>query len=66
MTTEERIKELQNFLKEAFCIDGDCTKKGFDQLVSKNGENRQTLTFKLNDSKRGEFLVSIASFDGDR
>ena len=64
MTTEKQIKDLQNFLKEAFCIDGDCTKKGFDQLISKNGEHRETLTFKLNDSKRGEFLVSIASLNG--
>lgn len=61
MTTEERIKDLENFLKEAFCIDGDCTKKGFDKLISKNGEHRSTLTFKLNDSKRGDFLVSITN-----
>tara|TARA_B100000768_G_C11248927_1_gene363141 strand:+ start:449 stop:646 length:198 start_codon:yes stop_codon:yes gene_type:complete len=64
MTTEEQIKDLENFLKEAFCIDGECKKKGFDQLISKNGEHRETLTFKLNDSKRGVFLVSIASLNG--
>jgi hypothetical protein len=63
MKTEEQIKEIEEHLKESFCIDGECTNKGFYQLISKDGERKVALTFKLNDSKRGAFLVSIASID---
>jgi hypothetical protein len=52
-------KELNNmlsFLKEAFCIDGNVTKHKeltIDEMVS--------IMFKLTDSKRGEFYITLSS-----
>lgn len=62
MTDKERIKGLENFLKEAFCIDGDCDYKQFDTLISqKEGTSEKVMTFTLNDTKRGKFKVCLSN-----
>jgi len=61
MENDAKIKEIENFLKAAFCIDGECKFKSFDVVVSKDsGEINQASTFVLTDSKRGSFLISMS------
>ena len=62
MTTQDEIKGLEEFLKLAFCIDGDCKFTQFDLLVSqKKGTSDKVMTFILNDSKRGKFKVALTN-----
>lgn len=52
-------KELNTmiaFLKEAFCIDGNAEKH--KELII---EGMASVMFKLTDSKRGEFYVTLSS-----
>ena len=53
MKTENEKTEL--FLKEAFCIDGDCRLK--KQLTL---DGKIALMFELNDSKRGRFYITMS------
>ena len=51
-------KELNNmlsFLKEAFCIDGEVVKH--KELII---DKMPSVMFKLTDSKRGEFYVTLS------
>jgi len=62
MTDIERIKDLENFLKEAFCIDGNCNYKQFDTLISqKDGTSEKVMTFIMTDTKRGKFKVCLSN-----
>ena len=62
MSDEERILKLENFLKEAFCIDGNCKYKQFDTLISqKDGTSEKVMTFVLEDTKRGKFKVCLSN-----
>jgi hypothetical protein len=61
MTHEDRIKNLEKFLKDAFCIDGECKYRSTDVILSKDtSEINQDTTFVLTDSKRGSFLISMS------
>lgn len=61
MKNDEKIKEIENFLKIAFCIDGECKFRSFDFIISKDSnEINQSSTFILTDSKRGTFLISMS------
>jgi len=52
---KKRLEDIQEFLKAAFCVDGDC------EVVNKHCESKTVVVsapiFKLKDSARGEFLV---------
>jgi hypothetical protein len=52
---KEQNLKTASFLKEAFCIDGECVHK--ESVFS---SQKGTLTFILSDSDRGEFEVSIS------
>lgn len=52
---------IAKFLKEAFCIDGYCKMQGASKITSiKGGDTKEGLTFKLTDSERGDFFVTIS------
>ncbi len=61
MKTEEKeqTKKMENFLKQAFCIDGDCD---YIEDVTVNSSLKTTASamFALGDSKRGMFYVTIS------
>ena len=50
---EKKKTKILNFLKEAFCIDGECIM--VDEAVDFEG------CFKLVDSKRGAFYVGLST-----
>nr|WP_299488637.1 hypothetical protein [uncultured Allomuricauda sp.] len=54
-------KKTEKFLKEAFCIDGECTFMGYEKAVGiiYPDTPRNEMKFKLNDSERGTFYVTI-------
>ena len=52
--------ELESFLKEAFCIDGEAKFKG-TAMVLFDGESSSAGVFELTDSKRGIFTVTMSS-----
>lgn len=53
--TQEQIN-IESFLKEAFCIDGECTLSSIQDLV----HSKTISTFKLMDTERGEFYITIS------
>ena len=58
---KQKIKEIEIFLKEAFCVDGECNYKKFDTLVSqKDGITEKVMTFILTDTERGTFKVCLS------
>lgn len=50
---EQKNQELCNFIKNAFCIDGDVTLVELDKPI------KLKAVFILEDSKRGNFIVGI-------
>lgn len=56
---KQQIKEIEVFLKEAFCIDGDCN---YIEEVKVNSTLKTTyaMLFALGDTKRGNFYVTIS------
>jgi hypothetical protein len=61
MTEKEKqqTKKMENFLKEAFCINGSCN---YIEDVKVNSTLKTTTSamFALEDSKRGVFYVTIS------
>ncbi len=62
--TEKQLDDMEKFLKEAFCIDGEC--KYYNQTavitikpIEKIGAAPTSMTFKLTDSKRGTFYITM-------
>lgn len=55
-----RLNEIENFLKESWCIDGSAKFNGFDKLAKANVD---VTSFELTDSVRGKFLVSISKLN---
>jgi len=55
--------KTHEFLKEAFCIDGECVEYGETYLIDGDGKHHKSLTHKLTDSKRGVFLVTLTTLD---
>lgn len=60
VTEEQKIKDLENFLKNAFNTDGKCTYKGGGRIVSENGNSIESITFILEDSRNGRMIISLA------
>jgi len=57
-TKDKKVKEvevMQVFFKQAFCIEGICE---FHKVLEIEG--KLSTMFKLTDSKRGEFFVTIS------
>jgi len=56
MTKEEKTAQ---FLKEAWCIDGECK---FESLcvIEANKKVSPGMTYVLNDSKRGQFRITMS------
>jgi hypothetical protein len=58
-TEREQIREMAEFLKKAFCIDGDCDYIE-DVTVESSLKTTHSSMFALGDSKRGMFYVTIS------
>lgn len=56
--TINRIRDIENFVKEAFCVDGSCVTLPLQKLCF-NG-----ICIKVTDSKRGTFYVALIN-EGD-
>lgn len=57
---KEAIKKTEVFLKQAFCIDGQCI---FIEMVKVENTliaNLTNMMFSLSDSKRGVFYVTLS------
>lgn len=56
---KQQIKKMETFLKQAFCIDGECF---YIEDVKINSTLKPTISamFALGDSKRGMFYVTIS------
>ncbi len=55
MGIEKNKPKMEEFLKEAFCITGECH---FVKMI--RIDNMPTCVYKLTDERRGEFFVSIS------
>jgi hypothetical protein len=57
--TQQQTKKMEKFLKEAFCIDGECD---YIEDVKVNSALKTICSamFVLTDSKRGVFYVTIS------
>jgi hypothetical protein len=53
----ETIKSTQEFLKEAFCLDGGC------EFIREVPKGLTAGSFQLTDSKRGTFFITIHQED---
>lgn len=61
-TTEEKQQEIMDFLKQAFCIDGEVLVLGTSE-VWVDGEDqpyKKSVTYQLFDSNRGEMIVTLS------
>lgn len=57
-TDQEKIETIENFLKEAFCIDGECEFQS-DAKVKTEYKTDDAILFSLHDSKRGLFKIAL-------
>jgi len=56
------IESTQAFLKEAFAVDGEVTTNAKECVVLQQDESKTFgITFVLNDSARGQFMVTISN-----
>lgn len=64
MTTEiEQIKQLEEYIKDAFGMDGECEFDGIYPLLIRDDLAKDMQVFKLTDSKRGNFLIGITRLE---
>ena len=56
---KKQIDDLEVFLKEAFCIDGDCDFIEFVK-VENSLKPLQSMLFALGDTKRGRFYITVS------
>lgn len=56
---KKKIKEMETFLKAAFCIDGDCAYIE-NVKVTSSLKTTTSMLFSLCDTKKGVFYVSIS------
>ena len=60
----KKDKQLREFLAKAFCIDGTVDYVGSAKVIDKNSGRKLTsedgVTYRLSDSKRGYFYVTIS------
>ena len=55
---EQKIADIEKFLKASFCLDGECKHTQFDTVLDGNTKTAQTAAgFSLTDSKRGTFKI---------
>ena len=54
-----RVREIEAFLKEAFCIDGECAFIEFVEVKSIL-PTVNSMLFSLGDSKRGRFYITVS------
>jgi hypothetical protein len=52
-------KQLEHFLATAFCIDGTCEIHK-EVLIVTEGKEMKSVMFKLTDSKRGTFYITMS------
>lgn len=57
---EQNNETTMKFLKEAFCIDGDVKLIGQTIVNTGNSNLTDSLTYELNDSKRGKFFITLS------
>lgn len=55
----EKTSEIEKFLAEAFCIDGNCDFQGLGELKSRACVSTVTV-FNLQDSKRCNFTITLS------
>lgn len=55
----DKQENIEEFLKEAFCIDGECKRYKDGELKLSGEESTIITSFKLYDSRRGEFIVVL-------
>lgn len=60
MEGHEMIIKIGKFLKESWCIDGECVSKGIVKVIEPNGRVQEGMKFKLSDSMRGDFYVTVS------
>ena len=61
-TMNEHLDKTKNFLKEAFCIDGEVTTTGKQCIVvEQDNSNYYGISFTLTDSQRGEFKIVMCN-----
>jgi len=53
------LKEIAEFVKKAFCIDGETSVIGVKRTIIER-QFQRNITVKCNDKKRGIFYVSIS------
>lgn len=58
LKADKEFQKIPEFLKGAFCIDGDC-KFITDMIVIEALQKCTMAFFKLTDSKRGDFYIGI-------
>lgn len=60
LNTLQKIENLESFLSDAWCIDGECKFQGVSKSCLYQKTHTEVPVFKLTDSKRGEFLISVS------
>lgn len=59
---EAHLDGVCNFLKQAFCTDGEVTTNGKECIIiGQDGSQLKGVTFVLKDSERGEFMVTLSN-----
>ena len=59
---EAQLDSVKEFIKEAFCVDGEVTTTGKECLIiQKDGSRSMGVTFVANDSDRGIFMVTLSN-----
>ena len=56
---KQQINKMETFLKDAFCIDGECNYIE-DVKVNSTLKTTSSMFFALGDTKRGLFFVTIS------
>lgn len=59
-SAKKMISDMEIFLKEAFCIDGECNYIEQVSIDSSLKKINNSMLFALGDSKRGQFYVTIS------
>lgn len=55
-----KINDMKDFLKESFCIDGDCNFIEMVEVKNTLKKLNNSMLFALGDSRRGQFYVTIS------
>lgn len=58
MKTDEKTKVIEEFLKEALCVDGQVTLDKTLETTTNSGKELKGCLFEMNDSKRGKFYIA--------